>query len=162
MAFQVNVRWSTSCRATASVLASDCPALAPICASLAWPGPAQIGARLQHLAVEIGVSISERTSPACTLLRLSLLPAFEIAGTARRWAHGEGLQASRQVQARRISTAGGPRLPTVGTACASVARAGASLRRARAQAVGRRRRSASRPRLRHALSQPVRDGVAER
>src|SRR5258708_4854925 len=35
LAFQVNVRWSTSCLATASVLASDCHRSAPICASLA-------------------------------------------------------------------------------------------------------------------------------
>ena len=35
LAFQVNVRWSTSCLATASVPASDCQRSALICASLA-------------------------------------------------------------------------------------------------------------------------------
>jgi hypothetical protein len=82
LAFQVKVRWSTSCLATASVPDSDCQRLAVISASLALASATFRAARACcNCWSRSGVSISPSTSPAFTLLPMSYFQLLRYPGT---------------------------------------------------------------------------------
>jgi hypothetical protein len=160
LAFQVKVRWSTSCLATASVLASDCQRSAVICASLALAWATLRAARAcMSCWSRSGVSISASRSPAFTLLPMSCFQLSGSPGRARRWARDIGLQAPGQVQARIIlyMARRHDRHDRHGLRFGQIVQARV-LRRARAQAVGDDGDGEQHECAAH-LAQPVRQGA---